>query len=75
MAYTAADLTNVEDAIRAIVAGTRTVSLTMGDKSIAYTPADLPTLTRLRDAIRYEVGLAEGTYAPRTYAKQGGRGL
>lgn len=74
MAYTADDLTNIETAIRALIAGTRTVALTMGDKSISYEKSDLPALTKLRAEIRYEVGLAAGSYAPRTYAKQGGRG-
>lgn len=73
MAWTATDLANIEEAIRALVAGSRTVSLTMGDKSIAYEKSDLAALIRLRDGIKYEVGLAAGTYSPRTYAKQGGR--
>ena len=73
MAFTATDLTNIEAAIRAIVAGTRKVSMTMGDKAFQYTASDLPTLYKLRTAVEYEVGLAAGTYAPRTYAKNGGR--
>jgi hypothetical protein len=75
MAYTATDLANVEAAIRAIIAGTRTVSLSMGDKSIAYTAVDLPALRALRDEIRAEVGAAAGTFSPRTYARQGGRAV
>jgi hypothetical protein len=74
MAFTATDLTNIEAAIRAIIVGTRTVSLTLGDKSITYTAADLPTLQKMRADITYEIGLADGTYVPRTYAKNGGRG-
>lgn len=73
MAYTSTDLTNIEAAIRAIIAGTRTVTLSMGDKSITYTAVDLPNLLKLRDLIKYEVGVASGAYSPRTYAKQGGR--
>lgn len=74
MAYTQTDLDNIENAIRTIISGTRTVSLSMGDKMIAYTAVDLPTLQKMRDAIKYEIGIAAGTYFPRTYAKQGGRG-
>jgi len=74
MAYTSTDLTNVETAIQAIIAGTRTVSLTMGDKTIEYTAVKLPELQALRTEIAMEVGMAAGTYASRTYAKQGGRG-
>ena len=75
MAYTATDLENIETAIRAIIAGTRTVSLSMGDKTIYYTIVDLPALRALRDEIKSEVGISEGTFSPRTYARQGGRGL
>ncbi|MFA6100507.1 MAG: hypothetical protein WC750_06615 [Patescibacteria group bacterium] len=67
------DLDNIETAIRAIIAGTRSVSWSMGDKSMTFTAIDLPTLQKLRDTIKYEVGLAAGSYFPRTYAKQGGR--
>ena len=75
MAYTSTDLTNIETAIRAIIAGTRTVSLSMGDKTIYYTIVDLPALRALRNEIKAEVGAAAGTYSPRSYAKQGGRGI
>ncbi len=74
MAYTSTDLANIDIAIRAIIAGTRTVSLTMGDKTIQYTAVKLPELQALRTEISMEVGMAAGTYASRTYAKQGGRG-
>ena len=75
MAYTATDLDNIEAAIRAIIAGTRTVSLSMGDKSITYTAVDLPVLRAMRDEIKAEVAAAAGTYRPRSYARQGGRGV
>jgi len=74
MAYTATDLANIDAAIRAIIAGTRTVSLTMGDKTIQYTAVKLPELQALRTEIATEVGMASGSYVPRTYARQGGRG-
>ncbi len=75
MAYTSTDLTNVETAIRAIISGTRTVSLSMGDKTIQYTAVDLPALRSLRDEIKAEIGATAGTCSPRTYARQGGRGI
>lgn len=73
MAYTSTDLANVEAAIRAIIAGTRAVSFTLGDKSFTYTAADIKTLQALRSDIKAEVGVAAGTCSPRTYARQGGR--
>jgi hypothetical protein len=75
MAWTSSDLTAIETAIRALITGTRSVQLTMGDKSIAYTAVDLPTLRAMRDEIKTEVGAAAGTCSPRTYAKQGGRAI
>ena len=74
MAYTATDLLNIETAIRALIAGDRTVSVSISDKSIAYERSDLPALSALRDEIKAEVNLTAGTYVRRTYAKQGGRG-
>ena len=75
MAWLASDLTSIETAIRALIAGTRSVSLTMGDKSISYTAVDLPTLRAMRDEVKMEVGATAGTCLPRTYAKQGGRAI
>ena len=49
MAYTATDLENVVTAIRALMNGTRTVRLTMGDKSIEYAAADLKALLSFYD--------------------------
>jgi hypothetical protein len=75
MSYTSTDLTNIEAAIRAIIAGTRTVSLSMGDKTIQYTAVDLPALRALRNEIKAEVGVSTGSCSPRTYARQGGRAI
>lgn len=75
MPWTSADLTAIEAAIRALIAGTRSVSLTMGDKSITYEKSDLPALREMRDEVKTEVGAAAGTCSPRTYARQGGRGI
>lgn len=75
MAYTATDLANIEAAIRAIMSGTRTVSLSMGDKSITYTETKLSELLILRGVVAAEVGLIAGTFHPRTYGKQGGRAI
>ncbi len=73
MAYTQADVIAIEEAIRALITGTRTVSLSMGDKSIRFTEAELPRLQQLRDSIKTELALASGTVNRRTYAKHGGR--
>jgi len=55
MAFTSADLTSVETAILAIVAGTRVVEVTVAAKTMKYQAVDLPKLTALRDLIRGEL--------------------
>jgi hypothetical protein len=52
------------------------VSSSMGDKSVSYEPSlkTLESLRKMEADAAVEVGLAAGTYAPRTYARQGGRG-
>jgi pyruvate/2-oxoglutarate dehydrogenase complex dihydrolipoamide acyltransferase (E2) component len=75
MAWTLTDLTNIETAIRSIIAGTRIVSFTKGDIATQYTAADLPAMYDLRDKINAEVALSAGTFKPRSFAKQGGRGI
>ncbi|MCK9362124.1 MAG: hypothetical protein M0P74_00755 [Syntrophales bacterium] len=55
MAFTAANLTAVENALIALASGTRKVRLSMGDKSIEYSNTDIPVLTALRDKIAAEV--------------------
>jgi hypothetical protein len=72
--YTATDLTNVEEAIRAIIAGEREVSMTMDGKSATYTEANLKDLQNLRTDIINDIAINAGTCTLRTYAKQGGRG-
>lgn len=73
--YTATDLTNVEEAIRAIIAGEREVSMTMDGKSATYTDANLKDLQSLRTEIINDIAINAGTCTLRTYAKQGGRGV
>jgi hypothetical protein len=73
--YTATDLTNVEEAIRAIIAGEREVSMTMDGKSATYTDANLKDLQSLRGEIINDIAINAGTCSLRTYAKQGGRGV
>jgi len=75
MAYTTTDLTNIEAAIIAKATGDREVGFSSADKSVNLSDASLNDLQALRSMIKYELGLAAGTYRPRTYAKQGGRGL
>lgn len=72
--YTSTDLTNIAEAIRDLVAGERAVSLSLGDKTITFADVDLPKLEALERKVRYEIGLANGTYAVRTHAKNAGRG-
>jgi len=72
--YTQTDLQNIEQAIRDIIDGKRTVSLSMGDKAITYTKTDLAELRQLRNEIAFEVGCQARRYSPRVYAAQGRRG-
>jgi hypothetical protein len=56
MSYTAADLTQVQDAIVSLAAGTRVVSVTVNGKTIQYGPAQLKELQDLRAAMQTEIG-------------------
>jgi hypothetical protein len=51
MAWTESDLTAIETAIAAVIAGERPKSIKMGDKEIEFADVTLPGLTRLRDQI------------------------
>jgi len=75
MAFTQTDLTNLEAAIMAKATGDREVSFSSADKSVNLSDASLKELQELRSRIIFEIGLANGAYSPRTYARQGGRGL
>jgi hypothetical protein len=55
MAYTATDLANVQAALVDLARGKRVVSVTVGDKTISYGPAQIRDLKDLRDEIRGEV--------------------
>ena len=69
MAFSASDLSSIESAIIALATGTRTVRVTMGDKTIQYSESDISKLQALRAMIQAEIG----TTIPRAYAKNGGR--
>lgn len=70
MAFTSTDLAQIEAAILALGSGSRTVSVTIGDKMIQYGKADIAELMKLKSDIEMSLGY----YPARTYAKQGGRG-
>lgn len=69
MAYTSADLTNIEAAIIALARGQRAVRVQIGDKSVQYSEAQLSELIRLKADIQGELG----SFNFRTHAKNGGR--
>ena len=73
MAYTSADLTNVEQAIIALASGTKIVRMTIGDKSFEYGQADISDLKKLRAEIHAE--LAESTIRPKFVLTQTGKGF
>ena len=60
MAYTAADLANIEEAIVKLAMGARVVRVTIGDKLIEYGQAQLPELQELRDQMKNEMQAASG---------------
>lgn len=60
MAYTLTDLTNVQAARMSLAMGTRTVSLTMGDKSITYGQTQRGELKALEAEIRADIGISDG---------------
>lgn len=76
MAYTATDLTNVEVAIRALMTGTRTVRVSMGDKMVEFAQADLKALRELKAEILLEVQDADiANTRPHFFLASTGKGL
>ena len=73
MAYTETDLTNVEAAIRALMAGTRTIRVSMGDKMVEFAQADLKTLRELKQEILLDVQSVETR--PRFFLASTDKGL
>ena len=55
MAYTATDLTNLEQAIVKLATGSLTVRFTMGDKSIEYGQSDINDMRKLRNQMVAEL--------------------
>ncbi len=74
MAYTAEDEETVKNALIALAAGAAKVSFSIGEYTSTFAQNDLKKLEDFYNRIRWERGLASGSYSPRTYAKQGGRG-
>lgn len=81
MAFSATDLANIRAAISAILArmatGSReTISATIGNNTVQYESSlkSLESLRAMEASAAIDVGLADGSYVPRTYARQGGRG-
>ena len=60
MAFTGTDLSNVEAAIVALATGERAVSVTIGEKAIRYSEADLGKLRALRSEIMTDLQAAAG---------------
>ncbi len=73
MAYTAADLRNLEQAIVKLATGSMTVRLTMGDKTIEYGQADIESMKMLRNQMMAE--LSTTTTRPRFVLTQTDKGL
>lgn len=73
MAFTQANLVEIEAAILSLARGTRKVSLTMGDKSITYGQTDIAVLESLRAQILGEI--SSETTRPRFVLTTTSKGL
>jgi hypothetical protein len=72
---TQTDIDILDAVIQELVSGKLVSSCSIGDKAYQFTEAKLPEARKLLADMRAEVGMAAGTYSPRTYAKNGGRGI
>lgn len=54
-------LSEAQDAYHALAVGGQTVSVRMGDKAVAFTPADLDKLARYIRELQAALGLATAT--------------
>lgn len=70
MAFTEADLINVDAALVALAKGQRKIRLTVGDKSIEYSDINIDKLKIFRNEIA-----AELSTAPRFFMISTGKGL
>ena len=74
MAYTQSDLDAIDDAILAYGLGQRAGSATIAGHTVKFAEISLKELEQVRSTIAASVAAAAGTYSPRAYAKNGGRG-
>ena len=76
MAYDATLLAAIDAAIASLVAGTRTVMLTMGDKTIQYGQTNLTELRALRDSVAEQIAQQDAlTPKPRYVVTRTRKGL
>ncbi|MBU1567444.1 MAG: hypothetical protein KJ630_17695 [Proteobacteria bacterium] len=76
MAYTQADLTNVEKAIIDLATNRRPVKFVIDGEVVEYSAVELPQLRALRNEIAAEVSAADPTSgASRSFVVYGGKGL
>lgn len=75
MAFTADDLTIVEDAIRRLAQGKRVTELRFSDRLMRYESATMDDLLKLRDQIRAEVQRAGPRRSRVSRLYHGGRGV
>lgn len=61
MAFTATDLTNIEEAIIKLGRGTRVVECSIDGDIVQYHRTDLKSMLSLRDQIRAEIASAAST--------------
>ena len=60
MAYTSEDLSSIEEGLLKLARGERVVSVTIGDKTVRYSEADISQLRSLRNEIKAELQSSEG---------------
>ena len=63
------------EAVQTAIFEIETYGQSFSDDGTGYTRADLSTLYRREAELKARISLAQGSYSPRTFAKQGGRGL
>jgi hypothetical protein len=72
---TQTDVDNLEAAIQLLHLGKSVGSFSSADKSVQFNLQKATDAEEWLERLKATVAMAAGTFSPRTYAKQGGRGI
>lgn len=75
VAYTQADLTNIEQAIIELATNRRPVKFVIDGNVVQYSPVEMPQLRALRNEIASELSVADPDSAIFAFRIHGGKGL